>query len=250
MSRPKKIKTALTVPGPSSGMSDDALLSFNPILSTKYVDKSDPFTRDLMKQLVAAAVKTGTAPEKIYATIKTGRMLTTANMQFLSKADIKEWQDAAREYLRLAQQGRDQFARGRYRIHLGGMFDVVKSRGMSTHVVGFAMSDAAVLLQAGKWRTMTNSSLLMFHGAEEGATPAALRLVDQLVEIVPLWVQNDDKSIFCFPCIGIFAKTLKTASVGLPSWVTGRFNLMAVFANSNIPRRNGVGKTCNPNPMC
>jgi hypothetical protein len=107
MSRPKKIKTALTVPGPSSGMSDDALLSFNPILKSafdKYVDKSDPFTRDLMKQLVAAAVKTGAAPEKIYAMIKTGRMLTTANMQFLSKADIKEWQDAAREYLRLAQQ--------------------------------------------------------------------------------------------------------------------------------------------------
>jgi hypothetical protein len=104
-SRPKKIKTALTVSGPSSGMSDDALL--NPILKSafdKYVDKSDPFTRDLMKQLVAAAVKTGAAPEKIYAMIKTGRMLTTANMQFLSKADIKEWQDAAREYLRLAQQ--------------------------------------------------------------------------------------------------------------------------------------------------
>ena len=88
-------------------MSDDALLSFNPILKSafdKYVDKGDPFTRDLMRQLVAAAVKTGTAPEKIYATIKTGRMLTTANMQFLSKADIKEWQDASREYLRLVQQ--------------------------------------------------------------------------------------------------------------------------------------------------
>ena len=88
-------------------MSDEALLSFNPILKSafdKYVDKSDSFTRDLMKQLVAAAVKTGAAPEKIYAMIKTGRMLTTANMQFLSKADVKEWQDAAREYLRLAQQ--------------------------------------------------------------------------------------------------------------------------------------------------
>jgi hypothetical protein len=98
-----------TVPAPPSptGMSDDALLSFNPILKSafdKYVDKSDPLTRDLMKEIVAAAVKTGAAPEKIYATIKTGRLLTTANMQFLSKADIKEWEDAAREYLRLAKQ--------------------------------------------------------------------------------------------------------------------------------------------------
>jgi ATP-dependent protease ClpP protease subunit len=55
---------------------------------------------------------------------------------------------------------------------------------MNTHVVGLAQSAAAVLLQAGKWRTMTKSSLLMFHGAEEGATPAERRLVEQLVEMV------------------------------------------------------------------
>jgi ATP-dependent protease ClpP protease subunit len=47
-----------------------------------------------------------------------------------------------------------------------------------------AQSSAAVLLQAGKWRTMTNNSLLMFHGAEEGATPPHLRLIAQLVEMV------------------------------------------------------------------
>jgi hypothetical protein len=40
----------------------------------------------------------------------------------------------------------------------------------------------------------------------------------------------------------MFAKTLNTASFGLPSWVTGKFNLMAVFASSNIPSRNGVGR--------
>jgi hypothetical protein len=57
-----------------------------------------------MQTIVAAAIKTGAAPEKIYATIKTGRMLTTMNMKFLSEADIKEWGDAAEEYLRLAQQ--------------------------------------------------------------------------------------------------------------------------------------------------
>jgi hypothetical protein len=90
-----------------TGMTDDALLAFNPILKEafdRYVDKSDPFVLDMMRQIVAAAIKTGAAPEKIYATIKTGRMLTKENMKFLSEADIKEWGDAAEEYKRLARQ--------------------------------------------------------------------------------------------------------------------------------------------------
>ena len=65
-----------------------------------------------------------------------------------------------------------------------GMFDIAQSHGMRTHVAGLAQSAAAVLLQAGKRRTMTTNSLLMFHGAEEGATPAEIRLVEQLVEMV------------------------------------------------------------------
>jgi ATP-dependent protease ClpP protease subunit len=65
-----------------------------------------------------------------------------------------------------------------------GMFDIVQARGMRTHVAGLAQSAAAVLLQAGKWRTMTKNSLLMFHGVEEGATPPHLRLIAQLVEMV------------------------------------------------------------------
>jgi hypothetical protein len=36
----------------------------------------------------------------------------------------------------------------------------------------------------GKWRTMTNSSLLMFHGSEEDATDAEPSLHAQLVEMV------------------------------------------------------------------
>jgi hypothetical protein len=40
------------------------------------------------------------------------------------------------------------------------------------------------------------------------------------------------------PCIGVVAKALNTASVGLPSRVTGKFNPIAVFANSSIPGRN------------
>jgi hypothetical protein len=105
--RKSSIPVSEMVPAPPTGMSDEALLSFNPIIKSafdKYVDKNDPFTRDLMQTIVAAAIKTGASPEKIYATIKTGRMLTTMNMKLLSEADIKEWSDAAEEYLRLAQQ--------------------------------------------------------------------------------------------------------------------------------------------------
>jgi len=65
-----------------------------------------------------------------------------------------------------------------------GMFDVIKFLGMRTHVVGLAQSAAAVLLQAGKWRTMTNSSLLMFHAPEENVSDAEFRLYTQLVEMV------------------------------------------------------------------
>ena len=43
------------------------------------------------------------------------------------------------------------------------------------------MSAAAVLLQGGKWRTMTNSNLVR---PEEDATPAELQMFSQLVEIV------------------------------------------------------------------
>jgi hypothetical protein len=59
-----------------------------------------------MQCLVAVALKTGVEPEKIYGTIKTGRMLTTENMKFLSKAELKEWQDAREEYQRLASRTR------------------------------------------------------------------------------------------------------------------------------------------------
>lgn len=65
-----------------------------------------------------------------------------------------------------------------------GMFDVIKFQGMRTHVVGLAQSAAAVLLQAGKWRTMTNASLLMFHSVEEDCSDADFRLYTQLVEMV------------------------------------------------------------------
>ena len=56
----------------------------------------------MMREIVVAGLKTGAAPEKIFATIKTGRMLTKDNMQFLTPAEIQEWVDAAEEYKMLA----------------------------------------------------------------------------------------------------------------------------------------------------
>ena len=41
-----------------------------------------------------------------------------------------------------------------------------------------------MLLQAGKWPTMTNNSFLMFHGPVEDATQAELQLAEQLAEMV------------------------------------------------------------------
>jgi hypothetical protein len=88
-------------------MTDDELVKFNPILAKAFdhfVAKNHPEVSGYMRYIVAAAVKVGADPEKIYATIITGRMLTTENMKFLSKAEIKEWQDAGEEYRRLAKQ--------------------------------------------------------------------------------------------------------------------------------------------------
>jgi ATP-dependent protease ClpP protease subunit len=65
-----------------------------------------------------------------------------------------------------------------------GMFDVIKFNGINTHVVGAAFSAAAVLLQAGALRTMTNSSVLQFHPPGENAPDTEFRLYTQLVEMV------------------------------------------------------------------
>jgi ATP-dependent protease ClpP protease subunit len=65
-----------------------------------------------------------------------------------------------------------------------GMHDVIRFKEIDTHVVGLAQSAAAVLLQAGTWRTMTNASLLMFHSPAENCTDAEFRLYTQLVEMV------------------------------------------------------------------
>jgi ATP-dependent protease ClpP protease subunit len=65
-----------------------------------------------------------------------------------------------------------------------GMFDVIRFKNIHTHVVGLAQSAAAVLLQAGTWRTMTNAGLLMFHSPSDNCSDSEFRLYTQLVEMV------------------------------------------------------------------
>jgi hypothetical protein len=92
-------------------MNDDELVAFNPILARAVHDAENPNSRSNaywglalvhLREMVAVAVQAGVEPSKIYAMIQTGRMLTGDNMKFLSKADIKEWADATREYDQLA----------------------------------------------------------------------------------------------------------------------------------------------------
>lgn len=95
-------------------MDTNELVNFNPVLGKAFAqaEKESAEKRgvwremiEYLREFVALGVKTGLEPSKIYAIIKTGRILTEENMNLLTKADIKEWQDACREYERLAAAG-------------------------------------------------------------------------------------------------------------------------------------------------
>lgn len=94
-------------------MDNDELIRFNPILAKALAKAEKEHSQEgsagkaaieFLREFVALAVKTGTEPATIYATIKTGRIVTNENMKLLTKADIKEWQDATREYDELSSQ--------------------------------------------------------------------------------------------------------------------------------------------------
>jgi hypothetical protein len=90
-------------------MNEQELIQFNPILAGALakVEQENREARNspkgFLRSLVASCLKAGLAPEKIFAVIKTGRVLTERNFKFLSKEDIKEWEDACDEYNRLAK---------------------------------------------------------------------------------------------------------------------------------------------------
>jgi hypothetical protein len=88
-------------------MNIEELINFNPILARAMVEaekKCNPAMREVFREIVAALIRTGAEPEKIYATIKTGRLLTKQNLKHLTKADLKEWADAGQEYNHLAAE--------------------------------------------------------------------------------------------------------------------------------------------------
>jgi hypothetical protein len=85
-------------------MTENELIQFNPILAKALasVERENNEARNgrkgFLRTLVANCIKVGMAPDKIFAVIKTGRVLTDENLKYISKEDIKEWEDACNEY--------------------------------------------------------------------------------------------------------------------------------------------------------
>jgi hypothetical protein len=53
---------------------------------------------EIWRSLVQVAGESGLDPALVYAMNKTGRIVTEHNMQFLTDADLQEWNDAIDEY--------------------------------------------------------------------------------------------------------------------------------------------------------
>jgi uncharacterized protein (TIGR02391 family) len=68
----------------------------------EYQDES-PY--ETTKRTVVAMEMGGCAKEKMFAFIKTGRMLSVANVKFTSSEDKKEWTDAIKQYKKLVLSG-------------------------------------------------------------------------------------------------------------------------------------------------
>jgi hypothetical protein len=60
------------------------------------------------RALVQAAAESGIDPALVYAMNKTGRIVTEQNMQFLTEADLQEWNDAIDEYHQMIGSGDSQ----------------------------------------------------------------------------------------------------------------------------------------------
>ncbi len=93
-------------PPTRTGMSDEDLLDSNPIISAafgKFVSESDEEAIEMVKPILASAIKVGVDPALIYATIKKQRLVTEENIKLLSREDLQEWVDAIEEYNAQAQ---------------------------------------------------------------------------------------------------------------------------------------------------
>lgn len=86
----------------------------DPILAQAVVDLDNGFNQEyftgpngyngsknsVLLSLMERAKIHETSPALVYATIKTGRMVTEQNYKLLAKADVREWKKYVREYNR------------------------------------------------------------------------------------------------------------------------------------------------------
>lgn len=88
-------------PGP-----DDPIF-FDPDASTPQ-SPSDDSQETTWKILLRAAAESGMPPAIVYAMNKTGRIVTEDNSQFLTDAELQEWNDAVDEYHQKIESGQTQ----------------------------------------------------------------------------------------------------------------------------------------------
>ncbi len=73
----------------------------DPVFFDPDADKPAPLREEKIDQALSEAVKlAGTPPELAYAFAKTGLLVTEKNIGLLSEEDLKEWQEAVKEYRR------------------------------------------------------------------------------------------------------------------------------------------------------
>ncbi|PYT89412.1 MAG: hypothetical protein DMG36_22310 [Acidobacteria bacterium] len=71
----------------------------DPVFFDPDADEPRPLNIDAaFDELAAIAGEVGVSPQLIYAMKKTGRIVTENNKQFLTPAELKEWNDAIEEY--------------------------------------------------------------------------------------------------------------------------------------------------------
>ncbi len=69
---------------------------------------SDESHEEVWKSLLQAAGDSGIDPAIVYAMNKTGRIVTETNVQFLTDAELQEWNDAVDEYHQKIESGETQ----------------------------------------------------------------------------------------------------------------------------------------------
>ena len=88
-------------PGPDDPLFFDPSVAVPQFLSAESTD-------EIWKRLLQAAGDSGIDPAIVYAMNKTGRMVTEANLEFLSDWELQEWNDAVNEFRQKIEAGEIQ----------------------------------------------------------------------------------------------------------------------------------------------